>query len=51
MHIDDDFADAVGAGLTIVSEDAPEREPGWTWIASRAAVREYSPRSAADASS
>ena len=37
-----------GAVLTIVAEDAPAREPGWTWIASRAAVREYSPRSAAD---
>jgi rhodanese-related sulfurtransferase len=48
VHIDDDFADAAAAGLTIVAEDAPEREPGWTWIASRAAVREYSPRSAAD---
>lgn len=48
VHIDDDFADAAAAGLTVVAEDAPEREPGWTWIASRAAVREYSPRSAAD---
>ena len=48
VHVDDDFADAAAAGLTIVAGDAPEREPGWTWIASRAAVREYSPRSAAD---
>ncbi len=48
VHVDDDFADAAAAGLTIVTDDAPEREPGWTWIASRAAVREYSPRSAAD---
>ncbi len=48
VHVDDDFADAAAAGLTIVAGDAPAREPGWTWIASRAAVREYSPRSAAD---
>ena len=49
VHVDDDFADAAAAGLSIVGWDAPEREPGWTWIAARAAVREYSPRSAADA--
>ena len=49
VHVDDDFADAAAAGLSIVGGDAPEREPGWTWIAARAAVREYSPRSAADA--
>jgi len=48
VHVDDDFPNAAAAGLDIVAEDAPAREPGWTWIASRAAVREFSPRSAAD---
>jgi rhodanese-related sulfurtransferase len=48
VHVDDDFPSAADAGLKIVSEDAPTREPGWTWIASRATVREYSPRTAAD---
>ncbi|MGB0875614.1 MAG: MBL fold metallo-hydrolase [Mycobacterium sp.] len=48
VHVDDDFADAAGAGLSVVAEETPEREPGWTWIASRAVVREYSPRTAAD---
>ncbi|MCH9641661.1 MAG: MBL fold metallo-hydrolase [Actinomycetia bacterium] len=50
VHVDDDFADAAAAGLNVVAEEAPEREPGWTWIASRAVVREYSPRRAADSS-
>jgi glyoxylase-like metal-dependent hydrolase (beta-lactamase superfamily II)/rhodanese-related sulfurtransferase len=48
VHVDDDFPNAAAAGLDIVAEDAPAREPGWTWIASRAAVREFSPRSTAD---
>jgi rhodanese-related sulfurtransferase len=48
VHVDDDFPNAAAAGLDIVAEDAPAREPGWTWIASRAAVREFSPRSVAD---
>ncbi|WP_313674945.1 MBL fold metallo-hydrolase [Mycolicibacterium sp.] len=48
VAVDDDFSNAAAADLTLVAEDAPAREPGWTWIASRAAVREFSPRSAAD---
>lgn len=44
VHVDDDFADASKAGLRVVSEQAPAREPGWTWIASRATVRTYAPR-------
>jgi glyoxylase-like metal-dependent hydrolase (beta-lactamase superfamily II)/rhodanese-related sulfurtransferase len=41
VHVDDDFGNAAVAGLEIVGEQAPEREPGWTWIASRASVREF----------
>lgn len=48
VHVNDDFTNAATAGLEIVTETAPEREPGWTWIASRATVREYSPRTTAD---
>jgi glyoxylase-like metal-dependent hydrolase (beta-lactamase superfamily II)/rhodanese-related sulfurtransferase len=48
VHVDDEFANAAAAGLSIVADEAPEREPGWTWIASRSTVREYSPRSAAE---
>ena len=48
VHVDDDFPDAAAAGLTIVAEPAPEREPGWTWIASRSTVREFQPRTAAE---
>jgi rhodanese-related sulfurtransferase len=48
VHVADDVPNAAAAGLDIVAEDAPAREPGWTWIASRAAVREFSPRSVAD---
>lgn len=48
VHVDDDFPNAAAAGLTVVAGEAPAREPGWTWIASRASVREFSPRSAAD---
>lgn len=39
--VDDDFMNAAKAGLKIVEEKAPEREPGWTWSASRANVRTY----------
>lgn len=39
VHVDDDFPNAVTAGLRIVTEQAPERQPGWTWIASRATAR------------
>ena len=41
VHVDDNFGNAAVAGLEIVDEQAPEREPGWTWIASRASVREF----------
>ena len=41
VHIDDMFANAASAGLPVVAAPAPAREPGWTWIASRAAVRSY----------
>jgi len=43
VHVDDDFPNAAAAGLEIVAEEAPAREPGWTWIASRATVREFDP--------
>lgn len=43
VHVDDDFANAAMSGLEIVSQAAPEREPGWTWIASRATVRRFQP--------
>jgi rhodanese-related sulfurtransferase len=46
VHVDDQFANAAVAGLEIVSEAAPEREPGWTWTASRGSVRQYQPRTA-----
>ncbi len=43
IHVDDNFPNAAPAGLTVVPEVAPEREAGWTWIASRASVREFDP--------
>jgi glyoxylase-like metal-dependent hydrolase (beta-lactamase superfamily II)/rhodanese-related sulfurtransferase len=43
--VDDQFGNAAAAGLPIESAPAPEREPGWTWIASRAAARVHSERS------
>ena len=43
VHVDDDFGNAAKAGLATVSERAPAREPGWTWLASRASVREFDP--------
>ena len=45
--VDDQFGNAAAAGLPIESAPAPEREPGWTWIASRAAVRSHSGHSGA----
>ncbi|MDH4353266.1 MAG: MBL fold metallo-hydrolase [Actinomycetota bacterium] len=45
VHVDDDFANAAGAGLSIVPGEPPEREPGWTWVASRATVRQFAPTS------
>ena len=47
--VDDMFGNAAAAGFEIESTPAPEREPGWTWIASRAAVRSHSERSGAHA--
>ncbi len=43
--VDDQFGNAAAAGLPIESAPAPEREPGWTWIASRAAARVHSEHS------
>jgi len=43
VHVDDAFGKAATAGLEIVSDQASEREPGWTWTASRAGVRTYTP--------
>lgn len=43
VHVDDMFGNASAAGLTVVAAPAPAREPGWTWTASRAAVRRYEP--------
>ena len=43
VHVDDDFMNAAMVGLEIVAEDAPKREPGWTWIESRANVRTFEP--------
>jgi rhodanese-related sulfurtransferase len=43
IHVDDSFSNAAGAGLAIVSETPPAREPGWTWTASRANVRTFEP--------
>jgi hydroxyacylglutathione hydrolase len=37
--VDDDWVNAASAGLTIVTEVAPHREPGWTWRVSRASAR------------
>jgi len=47
--VDDMFAHAGEAGFTIEATPAPDREPGWTWIASRAAVRSYSETSGVNA--
>lgn len=47
--VDDAFGNAAGADLEIESTPAPEREPGWTWLASRAAVRSYSEHSGVNA--
>jgi hydroxyacylglutathione hydrolase len=41
VHVDDDWDNAARAGLPIVSEQPVQREPGWTWVASRALVREH----------
>ena len=43
VHVDDSFPNAATSGLQIVAQEAPRREPGWTWIASRAGVRRFEP--------
>ena len=50
IHVDDNFGNAALAGFTIVAEEAPEREPGWTWLASRAVVRSADERARQTAS-
>ena len=40
VHVDDLFANA-GKSLVIVPGESPTREPGWTWVASRASVRTF----------
>ena len=45
--VDDAFGNAASAGFAIEASPAPEREPGWTWLASRAAVRTHTERSGA----
>lgn len=47
VHVDDAFGNAAAAGFLIETSPAPEREPGWTWLASRAVVRSYAERSGA----
>jgi hydroxyacylglutathione hydrolase len=43
VHVDDDFGNAAGAGLEIVSGSQDlSGEPGWTYQASRATVRAFS---------
>jgi rhodanese-related sulfurtransferase len=41
IHVDDNFSNAATAGLNVIPDSAPHREPGWTWLASRASVREF----------
>ena len=43
VHVDDNFSNAAAAGLTMHDGGATPREPGWTWTASRAAVRWFDP--------
>jgi len=42
-HVDDDWDNAKAAGLEIVGEPPAVRPAGWTWVASRAAVRQFAP--------
>ena len=41
VHVDDSFSNAAAAGLPIIVPARQHREPGWTWIASRASVRTF----------
>lgn len=43
IHVDDNFSNASQAGLTVVPEIGVHRDPGWTWLDSRASVREFVP--------
>ncbi|MGA0944674.1 MAG: rhodanese-like domain-containing protein [Candidatus Nanopelagicales bacterium] len=43
--VDDAFGNAAAAGFVIEATQAPEREPGWTWLASRGVVRNFEERS------
>lgn len=43
VHVDDAFDNARKAGLSIESGTGAQREPGWTWTASRATVRHWAP--------
>ena len=47
VHVDDDWANALQTSLPIESTPASEREPGWTWIESRATVRTFGSKSSA----
>lgn len=41
VHVDDDWENAVTAGLPLATQQAADRQPGWTWIASRATARTF----------
>jgi hydroxyacylglutathione hydrolase len=41
IHVDDDWTNAAHTSLPLTSEEAPEREVGWTWLESRATARTY----------
>ena len=47
--VDDNFGNAAVHGFEIEMAAAPEREPGWTWIASRSAVRSFGEKASAKA--
>jgi glyoxylase-like metal-dependent hydrolase (beta-lactamase superfamily II)/rhodanese-related sulfurtransferase len=43
VHVDDDWTNAYHTSLPITSEEAPDREVGWTWLESRATARTSQP--------
>jgi len=47
--VDDNFGNAAVHGFEIEMAAAPERQPGWTWVASRSAVRSFSEKASAKA--